>query len=177
MPLYIRQYPAKTTACHIVGYTGAKAKLPTGPINHNDPIFEKQEGRFGLEQKFNKQLTGQPGIWRLMFDENGKKILDELQVKPRPGGTVVTTINLDWQRAAEEALARNTLGRGAFVMIDIHTGEVVVLASMPNFDPNTFIPSISQKDYDTLRNDNNTPSFRELSPVYTPQHRPSRPSP
>lgn len=169
MPLYIRQYPARLTACHIIGYTGAQAKLPTGPINHNDPIFERQEGRAGLELKFNKQLTGQPGVWRLMFDENGRKILDELQVKPRPGGTVVTTLNLAWQRAAEESLRRNTMGRGAFVMVDVHTGEVVVLASVPNFDPNRFIPSISQKDYDELRNDNNTPLVsRAFAGVYPP---------
>lgn len=169
MPLYIRKYPARTTACHIIGYTGSQARLPTGPINHNDPIFERQEGRSGLEQKFNRQLTGHPGIWRLMFDENGKKILDELQVKPRPGGTVVTTLNLAWQRAAEESLRNNTKGRGAFVMVDVHTGEVVVLASVPDFDPNDFIPSISQKDYDLLRNNKSTPLVsRAFAGVYPP---------
>ena len=169
MPLYIRSYPGKESAGHIIGYTGVKAKLPTGPINHNDPIFERQEGRAGLEQKFNKQLTGRPGIWRLMYDESGRKILDEHQEKPRPGGTVVTTLNLAWQKAAEKALERNTLGRGAFVMVDVHTGEVVVLASVPNFDPNTFIPSISQKDYDALRNDENNPLVsRAFAGVYPP---------
>ena len=169
IPLYIRNYPHQTSACHILGYTGVKAKLPTGPINHNDPIFERQEGRAGLELKFNKQLTGRPGIWRLMFDESGNKILDELQSKPRPGGTIVTTLNLEWQKAAEQALRDNTLGRGAFVMIDVHTGEVVVLASAPNFDPNTFIPAISQKDYDALRLDPDTPLVsRAYAGVYPP---------
>ena len=169
IPLYIRNYTSGTSACHILGYTGAKAKLPTGPINHNDPIFERQEGRAGLELKFNKQLTGKPGVWRLMFDESGKKILDELQTKPKPGGTIVTTLNLEWQKAAEQSLRDNTLGRGAFVMIDVHTGEIVVLASAPNFDPNKFIPSISQKDYDTLRNDPNTPLVsRAFAGVYPP---------
>lgn len=169
IPLYIRNYTSGTSACHILGYTGAKAKLPTGPINHNDPIFERQEGRAGLELKFNKQLTGKPGIWRLMFDESGKKILDELQTKPKPGGTIVTTLNLEWQKAAEQSLRDNTLGRGAFVMVDIHTGEIVVLASTPNFDPNKFIPSISQKDYDELRNDPNTPLVsRAFAGVYPP---------
>ncbi|MDO4954622.1 MAG: penicillin-binding transpeptidase domain-containing protein [Akkermansia sp.] len=167
--LYIRNYPAKESACHILGYTGAQAKLPTGPINHNDPIFARQEGRSGLEQQFDKQLTGQPGVWRLMFDEEGRKILDELQVKPKPGGTVVTTLNLEWQRAAEEALRKNTRGRGAFVMVDVNTGEVLVLASVPNFDPNAFIPSISQEDYDKLRNDKNTPLVsRAYAGVYPP---------
>ncbi len=169
MPMYIRNYPAKMSACHILGYTGAQAKLPTGPINHNDPIFERQEGRSGLEKEFNKQLTGHPGIWRLMFDEQGTKILDELQVKPRPGGTVVTTLNLEWQQAAEKALRENTKGRGAFAMVDVRTGEVIVLASVPNFDPNSFVPAISQKDYDALRNDKNTPLVsRAFAGVYPP---------
>lgn len=169
IPLYIRNYTSGSTACHILGYTGAKAKMPTGPINHNDPIFERQEGRAGLELKFNKQLTGKPGIWRLMFDESGKKILDELQTKPKPGGTIVTTLNLEWQKAAEQSLKENTLGRGAFVMVDVRTGEIVVLASAPNFDPNKFIPAISQKDYDDLRNDPNTPLVsRAFAGVYPP---------
>ncbi len=169
VPLYIRNYPAHTTASHILGYTGVAAKLPTGPINHNDPIFERQEGRSGLELQFNKQLTGKSGQWRLMFDESGKRILDELKVKPRPGGTVVTTLNLDWQKAAEKALKEHTNGRGAFVMMDVHTGEILVMASMPNFDPNAFIPAISQKDYDQLRNDPNTPLVsRAFAGVYPP---------
>ncbi len=168
-PLYIRKYPEKETAGHIIGYTGVKAKLPTGPINHNDPIFERMEGRSGLEQKFNKQLTGRPGLWRLMYDESGKKILDEHQEKPRPGGTVVTTLNLKWQKVAEEALRKCTIGRGAFVMVDVHTGEVLVMASVPNFDPNKFVPSISQKDYDELRNDDNNPLVsRAFAGVYPP---------
>ncbi len=169
LPNYIRLYPGKTLASHILGYTGSQAKLPTGPINHNDPIFERAEGRSGLEKKFNKQLTGQPGIWRLMFDESGNKILDELQTKPKPGGTIVTTLNMEWQKAAEHALEKNTIGRGAFVMVDVRTGEVVVMASVPNYNPNLFIPSISQKDYDALRQDPNTPLVsRAFAGVYPP---------
>ena len=179
LPRYIRYYPCGETAGHIIGYTGAQAKLPTGPINHHDPLFEKQEGRSGLEQVFDRQLVGRPGVKRLMFNEQGRKILDELQQKPRPGGTVVTTLNLKWQKAAEKSLKLNTQrthadgritpGRGAFVMIDVHTGEVVVLASAPNFDPNIFIPSISQKDYDALRNDESNPLVsRAFAGVYPP---------
>ncbi len=169
MPVYIRNYPAKESASHILGYTGQQAKLSTGPINHNDPLFARQEGRSGLEVSFDKQLQGRDGIWRLMFNEQGEKILDELQIKPRPGGTVVTTLNLDWQKAAETSLRKNTLGRGAFVMIDCQTGEVVVMATVPNFDPNTFIPFITQKDYDSLREDENNPLVsRAFAGTYPP---------
>ncbi len=167
--LYIRRYPEKSTAAHILGYTGISAKLPTGPINHNDPIFERHEGRAGLEKSFDQQLTGRDGVWRLMFNERGEKILDALQVKPRPGGTLVTTLDLQWQQAAERALRKHTNGRGAFVMVDCHTGEVVVLASVPNFDPNVFIPFISQDEYDKLRLDKTNPLVsRAFAGVYPP---------
>lgn len=106
MPIYIRYYPEKSVAGHIGGYVGSRGKLPTGPINHMDPLFEQVEGRAGLEKEFNKALTGTPGVWRLMFDEDGNKILDELQIRPKPGGAVVTTLNLKWQRDAERILSR-----------------------------------------------------------------------
>lgn len=169
LPVYIRNYPNGSLAGHIIGYTGSKSKLATGPINHKDPIFEVPEGRSGLEKSFNAQLDGRAGLWRLMFNERGEKILDELQVKPKPGGTVVTTLKLPWQRAAEKSLAENTMGRGAFVMIDCITGEIVVLATVPNFDPNAFIPFITQKSYDVLRNDPNNPLVsRAYAGLYPP---------
>ncbi len=169
LPVYVRKYPYATSSSHILGYTGIEAKLPQGPINYNDPIFARQQGRSGLEKSFNEQLVGRDGIWRLMFDEKGTKILDELQVKPQPGGTLVTTLDLDWQLAAEKALRENTLGRGAFVMIDCITGEIVVMASVPNFNPNTFIPFITQKNYEALQKDRNTPLVsRAFAGMYPP---------
>lgn len=166
--LYLRSYPEKESVAHIIGYRGVQSKLPTGPINHNDPIFEATEGRSGLEKEFDAQLTGRPGIWRLMFNEEGEKILDELQVHPKPGGTVVTTLNQKWQRQAQSALSKLTR-RGAFVVIDCRTGEVLVLASNPSFDPNIFIPYITQKDYDSLRDDPGTPLVsRAFAGVYPP---------
>lgn len=152
LPIYIRSYPEKEIAGHIIGYVGSKGKLPTGPINHMDPLWEQVEGRAGLEKEFNKDLTGTPGVWRLMFDEDGNKILDELQIRPKPGGAIVTTLNLKWQRDAERILSRGKR-RGAMVVLDCITGEVLVMASTPSYDPNMFIPNISQKDYDALRND------------------------
>lgn len=152
LPIYIRYYPEKHVAAHIPGYVGSKGKMPTGPINHMDPLWEQVEGRAGLEKEYNRELTGTPGVWRLMFDEEGNKILDELQIRPKPGGAVVTTLNLKWQRDAERILSSGKR-RGAMVVLDCVTGEVLVMASTPSYDPNLFIPNISQKDYDTLRND------------------------
>lgn len=170
LPIYIRSYPEGSSVAHIIGYVRSEAKLPTGPINHMDPLWEQTIGQSGLEKKFDSSLKGKPGVWRLMFDEEGNKVLDELQTRPRPGGSLVTTINLKWQKAAEKALAqKNSKRRGAMVVLDCKTGEVLVMASIPSYDPNKFIPNISQKDYDALRNDPSNPLVsRAFQGMYPP---------
>jgi penicillin-binding protein 2 len=148
-PVYQRYYPEGDLAAHIIGYTGSVGKLPTGPINFNEPMWEESEGRSGLELIYNAKLTGESGAKKLLYDEEGREILRDQSKRPRPGGALVTTLNLEWQRHAEKVLA-NKCRRGAFVLIDVNTGEVLVMASRPSFDLNSFIPGISQTDYDAL---------------------------
>lgn len=165
--VYRRYYPGGDSAAHIVGYTGSVGKLPTGPINFNEPLWEESEGRAGLEKIFDKELTGVPAVKKLLFDESGAKLEEEQVGRPKPGGTVVTTLDLKWQKLAEEVL-RKGCKRGAFVVIDVVTGEVLVMASRPSFDLNAFIPGISSTDYDALKDDPAAPlhgrAFQSLYP-------------
>lgn len=167
-PVYRRIYPEKDLAAHILGYTGGVGKLPTGPINFNEPLWEESEGRAGLEKIFDRELSGQPGTKRLLFDENGNKLLEEQSKRPVPGGTLVTTLNLKWQRLAEKVLSKGC-ERGAFVVVDVVTGEVLVMASRPTFDLNTFIPGISTEAYEALQAAPGTPLFgRAFQSAYPP---------
>ncbi len=167
-PLYRRFYPQGELAAHILGYSGSVGKLPTGPINFNEPLWEESEGRAGLEKIFNTQLTGDPGMKKLLFDESGNKLLEEQVKRPRPGGTLVTTLDLKWQQLAEKTL-RNGCKRGAFVVIDVVTGEVLVMASRPSFDLNRFIPGISDTDFKALEQDPATPLYgRAFQSAYPP---------
>jgi penicillin-binding protein 2 len=167
-PIYRRIYPEGELAAHILGYSGSVGKLPTGPINFNEPLWEESEGRAGLEKIFNTQLTGEPGMKRLLFDESGNKLLEEQVKRPRPGGTVVTTIDLEWQKLAEETLKKGCR-RGAFVVIDVITGEVLVMASRPSFDLNHFIPGINEVDFKALEADVSQPLFgRAFQSAYPP---------
>ena len=167
-PIYRRVYPEGELAAHIIGYSGSVGKLPTGPINFNEPLWEESEGRAGLEKLFDTQLTGDAGMKRLLFDENGNKLLEEQVKRPRPGGTLVTTLDLKWQKLAEETL-RNGCRRGAFVVLDVITGEVLVMASRPSFDLNTFIPGISEKGFQALQDDPAQPLFgRAFQSAYPP---------
>jgi penicillin-binding protein 2 len=167
-PVYRRIYPNDSLAAHIIGYSGSVGKLPTGPINYNEPLWEESEGRAGLEKIFDRELTGVPGMKRLLFDEKGNKLLEEQVKRPRPGGTVVTTLNLKWQKLAESVLKKGCQ-RGAFVVIDVVTGEVLVMASRPSFDLNRFIPGIGEEDFRALQEEPGTPLFgRAFQSSYPP---------
>jgi penicillin-binding protein 2 len=167
-PVYQRYYPGGDLAAHIVGYTGSVGKLPTGPINFNEPMWEETEGRSGLELIYNRELSGQPGTKKLLYDEHGRKFPEEQPRRPRPGGTVVTTLNQKWQEHAEKVL-RQKSKRGAFVLIDVNTGEVLVMASRPSFDLNQWIPGISDAEKKTLEDDPATPLFgRAFQSKYPP---------
>ncbi|WP_265594044.1 penicillin-binding transpeptidase domain-containing protein [Haloferula sp. BvORR071] len=167
-PVYQRYYPGGDSAAHIIGYAGSMGKLPTGPINFEEPMWEETEGRGGLEELYNKNLTGQPGIKKLLYDEFGRKFPEEQPRRPRPGGTVVSTLNMAWQKHAEQVLKEKSK-RGAFVLIDVNTGEVLVMASRPSFDLNQFIPSISDKELKALDEDPSAPRFgRAFQSKYPP---------
>ncbi|MFT6177778.1 MAG: penicillin-binding protein 2 [Paracoccaceae bacterium] len=168
LPVYQRFYPEKTVAAHLIGYVGAQTVLPSGPINEGDPLFQSVMGKSGFEKIFDQKLRGEPGLKKMIFDKNGTKVLDEAIRRPRPGGNVVTTIDLDWQRYAERVL-REGSKRGAFVVIDIQTGEVLVMASRPTFDLNEFVPYITQDRLDELYNDPASPLFsRAYQSKYPP---------
>lgn len=167
-PVYARVYPEKEVAAHIVGYSGSVGRLPTGPINFNEPLWEMSEGRSGLEKLFDKELQGQPGAKRMDFDSDGRALLNEQTEQPVPGGTLITTLDLDWQKTAERIL-RDRCKRGAFVLIDVNSGEVLVMASRPSFDLNGFIPGISEEDYQALKDDEARPMFgRAFQGAYPP---------
>jgi len=158
LPVYMRHYPEKSIAAHLIGYVGAQTVLPSGPIFDGDPLFQSVMGKSGFEKIFDQKLRGTAGQKKLIYDSQGRKVLDEVVKRPRPGGNIVTTIDLDWQRYAEKVL-REGSKRGAFVIIDIHTGEVLVMASRPTYDLNEFIPFISAKRYTELRERPDAPLF------------------
>jgi len=168
LPVYLRHYPEKSLAAHLIGYVGAQTILPSGPINDGDPLFQSVMGKSGFELVFDAKLRGTPGSKKIIFDNQGRKVLDEIVERPRPGGNIITTIDLDWQRYAERVL-REGSKRGAFVVIDIQTGEVLVMASRPTYDLNEFVPYISNERYAELNEDPSAPLFgRAFMAEYPP---------
>ena len=84
-----------------------RARTADGPIQNNDFIWPVAEGREGLEQTFNAQLTGKNGQLNMTFDATGKKTSEKIVIPPQPGCNVVTTLDEDVQR-----IVRGGLGQG-----------------------------------------------------------------
>ncbi len=157
-PTYQRHYPSGASACHIVGYVGKKARLPTGPVASGEPLWPITEGREGLEVTFDEHLQGTPGSINYLFDANGVKLGEEIVRQPLPGRNVITAIDAPMQALAEKALADFT-DRGAFVVMDVHTGDIYAMASRPTYDLNTWIPAISNAEFKALQEDPDLPLF------------------
>jgi penicillin-binding protein A len=109
--LFFRRYPYGPLAAHVVGYSTVG------------------RSRTGLERSLNDFLTAANSNLSTVFD----KTIDELRGKPVQGNDVVTTLHLDAQEVANEALGTNC---GAVVALDPRTGKLLVMASSPGFDPN-----------------------------------------
>ncbi|MEO8205964.1 MAG: penicillin-binding protein 2 [Chthoniobacterales bacterium] len=165
---YVRIYPERELAAHIIGYTGREAPLSIQPIENGDLIFPESEGREGVEQIFNEQIVGRKGQLNLTFDSEGRKTSERIAVQPVPGYNVVTTIDQNLQRICEKVLAKNAK-RGAIVIIDPNSGEILAMASWPSFDPNLFIPIVKPEDFDRLQNDPFNPLYpRAYRSAYPP---------
>src|SRR4030095_3149938 len=109
---------------------------------------------------------GKPGV-RYMR-RNAKGQIDGVlrEVPPTAGANVNLTIDARIQMITEEAWRAG--GRGAAVVVDPNTGNILAMASVPSFDPNAFIPSIKAKDWDALRKDEATPMVNRAVSAFPP---------
>ncbi|CAA9247775.1 MAG: Cell division protein FtsI [Peptidoglycan synthetase] [uncultured Chthoniobacterales bacterium] len=165
--LYMRVYPQGRLAGHIIGYTGKTGRNPDGVIENNEVLWPESEGREGLEFTFNSMLTGKPGEYKITFDKDGRKTSEKIVTPPVPGYTVVTTLDSKLQELAEKTLEAKAK-RGAIVVVEPDTGDILAMASWPTFNPNAFIPSISAEKFKELQDDPDIPllprAFRSAYP-------------
>ena len=166
-PIYVRTYPNGKLAGQIVGYSGKTGRNLDGIIDNHETLWPETEGREGLEQTFNEMLTGKHGQYKLTFDKDGRKTSEKLVAPPVAGDNVITTLDLRLQELAEKALEAKAK-RGAIVVVDPNTGDILALASCPTYDPNIFVPSISTEKFKALQDDPNIPllprAFRSSYP-------------
>jgi len=153
-----RIYPYGTLAGHILGYVRQWAKGDEPPEefrNKRNVHFEGAAyGVSGVELTTNEFLQGEGGRRVLVRNEKRKVIATDDNQLAREGAEVQLTIDARIQYIVENVLRK--IGRGAAVVMDPNTGEVLAMASVPNFNPNDFIPAITHErfaEYNTNRAD------------------------
>jgi penicillin-binding protein 2 len=138
LPFYVRNYPAGPIASHLLGYLGRTGSFPSGPVENNDPLWPDFDGRDGLEKAFDSVLRGEAGQLNVTYDGTGKKTSEQVAIPPIAGKHVITTLDSELQRVCEKVLSAKSK-RGAVVIIDPNSGDILAMASTPSFDPAKFL--------------------------------------
>ena len=175
----VRYYPNTTLASHILGHMGKMPSGQEDKYLNREEgkTYSKGDtvGISGIEKSYEEQLRGVDGYKKVQVDALGR-ITRELDVsEPKSGDTVYLSIDKDLQEDTENALkgvlealrvggtykskygnktfssvAKNAAS-GAVIAIDAKNGDVLSMASYPNYDPNKFVNGISYEDYQALQ--------------------------
>ena len=155
--LPIRRYIQNELYAHTVGYLGKPNNEETSEFKN--ALGNNQVGKNGLERYYEEFLSGVPG--EIIFE--GSEIIDYKQ--PIQGNDLFLTIDSLTQSVVKESLQQgielanksfespNEIKRGAAVVLDIESGDVVSMVSLPDFNPNKFVTGISDFEYKQLDRD------------------------
>ncbi|WP_078850135.1 penicillin-binding protein 2 [Streptomyces sp. NRRL F-5126] len=169
-PTAVRSYPGPVgvNAAQVLGYLGpvtdkevAASEKTDNPLLRSDNV-----GRAGLESEYDQQLRGKSGVTRYEVDNLGRVIGKAGATPSQPGSNLVTSIDSRVQALTEKELAQAMKNlrkqydpvsgenfkadSGAAVVMDVHTGQVIAMASNPTYNPNVWTGGISSADYKNL---------------------------
>src|SRR5690242_13697314 len=153
---FTRFYPGGSTVGQLVGYVGPASAVEYEKEDKNPLLLVPgvKIGKEGLEKTLEPVLRGQPGGQRVEVTARGK-IVKELDPKPDiSGGTVQLTIDSDLHQYAARRIGDQS---AAVVVIDVATGDILAMPSMPSFDPNNFSDGISKNEWKMLSEDDHLP--------------------
>ncbi len=140
-----RYYPLGTVLAHVLGYVGEISPKQLEKPEVKEKGFRPGDivGKGGLEQYYDEFLRGKDGYRKVIVDSRGRIQSEVDVVQPQAGQDLMTTLDLDLQMAAEQQLAATPTKRGTIIATDPNNGEVLVMASLPSFDPNIFVQGSS----------------------------------
>ncbi|MFT7359253.1 penicillin-binding protein 2 [Parasphingorhabdus sp.] len=164
---FSRNYPTGPAVGHLVGYVGIASAEDYK--ENPDPILITpgyKIGKDALEKIFEDRLQGEPGAKRVEVTARGK-IVRELNTRPDvPGKPLQLTLDVDLQEYAARRLGPES---GSVVVMDTHSGDILAMASMPSFDPNSFSDGISTVEWGMLSEDDHVPLRNKiLKGLYPP---------
>mgnify|MGYP003745743441 CR=1 FL=1 len=175
----VRYYPNGNTAAHVLGYLGQISESEKAYyVDQKGYKSTDMVGQEGIEKAFESVLKGKDGTKNVEVNAFGELVRVINETEPQKGKDIYLTIDLELQKTAEEALeqalteiqkagtfksqwgdfkygtAYKNANVGAVVALDVKTGDVLAMASYPDFDPNLFATGISKEDWKALQGQN-----------------------
>ncbi len=164
---FSRFYPTGPSVGHLIGYVGP-ASAEEYDKDRNPLLITPgyKIGKDGMEKQFEQTLRGVPGARRVEVTASGRIVRDLETREDIQGNPVRLTIDGPLQ---DYAARRIGLESGSVVVMDCHTGDLLCMASMPSFDPNSFSDGIGSIEYAMLRDDERVPLRNKvLKGLYPP---------
>jgi penicillin-binding protein 2 len=164
---FSRFYPEGAAVGHLIGYVGSA----------NKEEYEKEKnpllitpgfkiGKEGLERTMDKYLRGKPGAKRLEVTARGKLIRELSTLSDTSGQTVPLAVDAGLQAYAARRMGNES---GSVIVLDCQTGDILCMASMPAYDPNSFSDGISRLEWKMLSDDERKPLLnKSLNALYPP---------
>src|ERR1700678_2460440 len=168
-----RHYPLGETAVHAIGYVSAINEQDMKQIDTDEYAGTSLIGKLGVEAAHQQQLHGKRVSSEILVSAAGRPLEKQGEYTPllhtQPpvaGDDLILGMDIRVQKIAEQSLVGK---RGSVVAIDPPTGDVILLASVPGFDPNGFVRGLSSAEYAALRDNADIPLLnRALRGTYPP---------
>jgi penicillin-binding protein 2 len=162
-----REYPEGALAAHLLGYVSAVSESDQ---DDDDPLLELpgfRIGKSGVEKVADLAMRGKAGNSQLEVNAVGRVMRELERQEGVPGQDVPLTLDLELQRLAMQKLAEKE--SAAAVVMDVNTGDVLVMASSPSFDPNAFARGLTSDEWTALSTDEKTPLINKvIGGMYAP---------
>ncbi len=162
-----RSYPFGDTASHVVGYVSA---VTEDDLNGDDPLLELPDfriGKNGVERAHDLELRGTAGTSQIEVNALGRVVRELARDDGTAGQEIVLGLDMALQDMASRRCAAE--GSAACVVLDAWTGEVLVLASAPGYDPAAFTAGLTPAQWhDLISNERNPLNNKAIAGVYSP---------
>lgn len=156
----IRSYPYRSLAAHILGYLGEISEKELEEKRYQGYALGDVIGKTGVEYQYESFLKGEKGRQHLEINAVGRPLRVLSSRSPKSGNNLVLTLDKNIQQAAESALVdainqakmhkHKSANAGAAVVMDPRNGEILAMASYPNYEPSLFVGGVSARTWEAL---------------------------
>lgn len=152
----MRYYPLGPSFIHVLGYVGRINAQELNQIDTSNYSASNYIGKLGIEKYYEDELHGKVGYQQVESDASGEPVRVVNQIKTIPGKNLYLTLDSKLQLAVEQAMEGH---RGAVVVIQPSTGQILAMVSQPTYDPNLFVAGVSNQDFKALQESPDRPLY------------------